>query len=183
MLFASVRDGAPSPAPREGVLQREGGPFPGLSLSVYRSFPWISVQPTPAPPGERRRRFPWGAGSLGHPSPSAAAATRSGRGRGLCPRWGAGPLVLRANLHRARRRARECPPHHPLPDSSPLTAPPQLLPPDVAGGGRGQGARSLELSFLKVSSVARRAPSPPGRSPGPPRKLVGGPLASCGSTG
>ena len=89
-----------------------------------------------------------------------------------------GPLVLRANLR--TRPARERPPH---PAPRLLTPHPALLPPDVAGRGRGQGARSLEPSFLKVSWVARGAPSPPGRCPGPPRKFVGGPLTSCGSTG
>ena len=65
---------------------------------------------------------------------------------------------------------------------TPHRPPPRLLP-DVAGGGRGQGARSLELSFLKVSWVARRAPSPPGRCPGPPRKLVEAPSPAAAQQG
>lgn len=65
---------------------------------------------------------------------------------GLCPRWGAGPRkVLQANLHRARRRARECPVTAPSRLFT-LTAPPNFCRLTLRAG-EGAGARSLELSF------------------------------------
>lgn len=140
----------------EGVLQREGRPFP-RSISIGLSVLFlISVQPITAPPVGTQTPLSLGSGepwATLHPQPplrhGLGEAGGSAHGGELVP------LVLRANLHRARRRARECPsPPSPRLFHS-LTAP-QLLPPDVAGGGRGQG-RSLELSLR--GPVACRAPS------------------------